>query len=280
MRVREECYECLRHLIHQACTLATEDEELRSRAEMEGLKILDEMFPSSPAPPAISSLFHRAIKRITGNPDPYRFVKDQEIKTAREVFSRIKTSYEGGLRPLLQLSVIGNAFDFFKPQDDILKDILAKPHFVIDDSDRLEEDIKHHIKKVIFLADNAGEAFFDMPLIEWMRSYVDLTYVVKGGAVQNDMTLEDLRRAGVLEKMGKLTTTGSDHVGVDLNSISEEFRKMLQASDLIFAKGMGNYETLTEVDGLRAFYLLKAKCKPVAEDLRVPLDSYVALYRG
>jgi len=46
----------------------------------------------------------------------------------------------------------------------------------------------------------------------------------------------------------------------------------------VLAKGMGYYETLEELpaDG-RIFFCLKAKCAPVAEWLKVPLFSFVAM---
>jgi len=41
---------------------------------------------------------------------------------------------------------------------------------------------------------------------------------------------------------------------------------------------MGHYEALSELppEG-RFFYCLKAKCKPVASSLGVPINSYVAM---
>jgi len=102
--------------------------------------------------------------------------------------------------------------------------------------------------------------------------------VVKGSPVQNDITLEDLSRAGLLEEMGEVMTIGTDTVGVDFTFTSEEFRIQFEQADLILAKGMGHYETLTELplDGKIA-YCLKAKCQPIADSLQVPLDSYIVL---
>jgi hypothetical protein len=49
---------------------------------------------------------------------------------------------------------------------------------------------------------------------------------------------------------------------------------------LVLAKGMGYWETLSELPAQgKVFYLLKAKCKPVADSLGVALNSYVALLR-
>jgi uncharacterized protein with ATP-grasp and redox domains len=47
---------------------------------------------------------------------------------------------------------------------------------------------------------------------------------------------------------------------------------------LIFAKGMGYYEALSELPKQgKFFYCLMAKCKPVADSLGVPMNSYMAM---
>lgn len=46
------------------------------------------------------------------------------------------------------------------------------------------------------------------------------------------------------------------------------------------AKGMGYWETLSELAARgKVFYLLRAKCQPVASSLGVALNGYVALLR-
>ena len=53
-----------------------------------------------------------------------------------------------------------------------------------------------------------------------------------------------------------------------------------KAADLVLAKGMGYWETLSELPAEgKVFHLLKAKCRPVAASLGVSLDSYVAWLR-
>jgi damage-control phosphatase, subfamily I len=59
-----------------------------------------------------------------------------------------------------------------------------------------------------------------------------------------------------------------------LAEVSPQFRGMYDAAPLIIAKGMGNYETLS-TEGSRLFFLLQAKCIPVAGDLGVSVGSLV-----
>lgn len=61
---------------------------------------------------------------------------------------------------------------------------------------------------------------------------------------------------------------------------SDEFEAAFEAADLVIAKGMGYWETLSELPAEgRVFYLLKAKCQTVADSLNVALNSYVAMLR-
>jgi hypothetical protein len=130
------------------------------------------------------------------------------------------------------------------------------------------------------LADNAGEVFFDLPLVKRLEGYAPVTYVVKKSPVQNDITLSDLKKFGLDKELPGVITTGTDTPGVDMAMASDEFKSEFEAADLVLAKGMGYWETLSELKPLgKVFHLLRAKCKPVADSLGVELNSYVALLR-
>ena len=151
-----------------------------------------------------------------------------------------------------------------------------KLSFIIDDSALLEGRVKKS-GFILYLADNAGEVFFDIPLLGLMRKSARVVYVVKESPVQNDVTVEEIRRAGLEKQVGEIMTTGTATPGIDFSQASDSFKKAFQTADFVFAKGMGYYETLEELPAEgRIFFCLKAKCGPVAESLKVPLDSYVA----
>jgi len=46
---------------------------------------------------------------------------------------------------------------------------------------------------------------------------------------------------------------------------------------VIIAKGQGNFETLSERKDSRVFYLLKAKCRPIARELGVPQGALLCI---
>jgi hypothetical protein len=277
MRISSACYGCLRRLASQASDYAAEDQCLRDAARKRAEEILDEKLKPGSMSIVISAAMHEVIRKETGNPDPYRLTKDIEIEESRLLFELVKDSYHEDFREYLKLAALANAIDFFKPIEDVKKEIAEnRLSFAIDDSALLEDKVKKSTF-ILYLADNAGEVFFDIPLLRLMRKFARVVYVVKESPVQNDITLEEIRRAGVAGQVGEVMTTGTATPGVDFAQASVAFKDAFKTADFVFAKGMGYYETLEELPaGGRIFFCLKAKCKPVAESLKVPLDAYVA----
>ena len=285
MKLAPGCYECIRRLIHQAAELATDDVSLRRRAISRSMKTLDDEFSYRKTSLGIATKIHKIVREVTGNPDPYRGMKERETVLARELYaelsSREKRSNPGRdeLGDRLQLAAAANALDFFKEHDSIRDDIREPVRFVQDDSEQLETKLRD-ASTVLYLADNAGEPYFDLPLVKWMKRFAQVTYVVKPSPVQNDLTLDDVRRSGLEADLGRVTSTGVASPGVVFSLASAQFKREFESADLVFAKGMGHYEALSELspEG-RIFHCLKAKCQPVADSLGVPLNSYVAILR-
>jgi len=279
MKVSPECYDCLGRLICQAGKLATNDELLRQRAVEKATNVLDREFSSEQISIAIATKLHKIIRDVTGNPDPYRTVKEDELVVAGELFSKVKGHYKDTVNDYIKLAAVANAIDFFRSLDDVTEDIKKPVEFAIDDSQRFEAELRK-ASKVLYLADNVGEIYFDLPLVKKMRQLVDIKYVVKPSPVQNDATAEDVKEAGLEGEFGTVMTTGVASPGVILDLASNQFRQEFKAADLVFAKGMGNYESLSELpEEGKVFYCLMAKCRPVANSLGIPLNSYVAMLR-
>jgi len=277
------CYECLRRLVRQAAELATDDVSLKQRAIRDAMKILDDEFSTSQLSLGIAARIHKIVREVTRNPDPYRAMKEKEMTLARELYPEVSLQarrsnlYRDELRGYLQLAAAANALDFFK-EPGLSRDDIRKPvSFVIDDSKQLEAKLQN-ASRVLYLADNAGELYFDLPLVKWMQQFAQVTYVVKPSPVQNDLTLKDVKKSGLEAELGRVMSTGVASPGIVFSLASAQFKREFESADFVFAKGMGHYEALSEFppEG-RFFYCLKAKCQPVADSLGVPLDSYVAM---
>jgi len=71
---------------------------------------------------------------------------------------------------------------------------------------------------------------------------------------------------------------GSDAPGTILEDCSAPFRQRFDQSDLVIAKGQGNYECLSGIDK-NVFFLLTAKCPVIAADLGCDVGQMI-LRRG
>jgi uncharacterized protein with ATP-grasp and redox domains len=277
MKLMPDCYECLRRLIYQAAELATGNASLKQSATKEAMKILDNEFSYSQLSIVIATKIHKIVREVTHNPDPYRAMKEREMILGRELYPELRSRYKDDLRGCLKLAAAANVIDFFREPNSIKEDIREPVGFAVDDSEQFEAKLKD-AGKVLYLADNAGELYFDLPLVKWMKQFSQVIYAVKSSPVQDDLTLEDVRKSGLEGEFGKVISTGIASPGIVFSLASAQFKQEFESADLIFAKGMGHYEALSELptEG-RFFYCLKAKCKPVASSLGVPVNSYVAM---
>jgi len=223
----------------------------------------------------IATEIHKMVKEITGNPDPYREMKDEEIRVSGEFCRELRTDQD--FRSLLQISALGNSMDFFRAAETIAEDLRKPVVFALDNADSFEGKLDN-ATNILYLADNTGEVFFDLPLVKWMEGSAKVTYVVKEAPAADDITLEDLRRYRLEGELKRVITTGTATPGVILSQASGQFRRELESADLVLAKGMGYYEALSELPGDgRILFCFMAKCKPVADSVGVPLHSYVAM---
>jgi len=294
MKPAPDCYECLQRLIPQAVGLATEDSSLGKHVAWEAHRILEEEFSYSRLCIVVASRIHRVIREMTGTYDPYRAMKEREMRLARELYSELSPrlgeadsggggvqgdSRGDGLRGYLELAAAANTIDHFRELDAIREDLRRPVRFAIDDVARLAAKLGK-ANKVLYLADNAGEIYFDLPLVKRLMQNAEVIYAVKPEPVQDDLTLEDVRETGLASEFGRVMSTGVASPGVIFSLASAEFRREFESADLVFAKGMGHYEALSELAaGGRVFHCLKVKCPPVAESIGVPLGSYVAMLR-
>ena len=72
-------------------------------------------------------------------------------------------------------------------------------------------------------------------------------------------------------------TTGTDSVGLIKKDVSKEFLKLYDKAELVFAKGMGHAETLTEYKLHKPHFLMfRTKCQPVANYFCSPRNKNIA----
>jgi uncharacterized protein with ATP-grasp and redox domains len=130
------------------------------------------------------------------------------------------------LRELIKIAARGNGFDFFQDLETLEKQLQDPVELARDDSALLEERLQGEApRRIIYLADNAGEALFDLPLLNRLRERAKVYYAVKGSPVQNDLALIDLERSGFLDRFGNVVTTGTDSPGLDFGKCFGGFQR-------------------------------------------------------
>jgi hypothetical protein len=212
---------------------------------------------------------------LSSNIDPYRDIKRREIRLAREIAAKLKSPKT--VRDRVRIAALGNSLDHFIDIEE-LRGVFRSPiEFALDDIDQFSQRLRK-CRRVLYIPDNAGELYFDIPLLEYLSERADVFYSVKSEPVQNDLSLDDLNFLDGIQIPATLIK-GPPTVGVYLSQAPVEFKMAFDIADLIISKGMANYETLSEFSSDdRVFYILRAKCKPVARSLGVKVGDYVASF--
>jgi uncharacterized protein with ATP-grasp and redox domains len=85
-----------------------------------------------------------------------------------------------------------------------------------------------------------------------------------------------------LDRFAKtVTTTGCGcELGVRLDCMPLDLERAFWDCTLVISKGMANYESLSEYEGLPPVaYLMAAKCEPIADEVGVIRGSKIAMLR-
>lgn len=271
MRMGKDCSSCLRQLAKLTVNFASQDPELRKKMMKMAEEIISR-YPRSSVPSDVSNDFLKIIYEVSGNLDPFNERKREEMRRAREIAMKFGEKHD--LKKLVELAALGNALDFFLPISSLERAAAEKIEFALDDRNEFEERLER-ADEILYIADNAGEVFFDIPFLRFLSERAYVYYAVKEKPIQNDLSLVDLEGIDIPAEVIPAPPT----VGVYLSLAKDSFRRTFNSADVIISKGMGNYETLSELDlGNRCFYILKAKCRPVAESLGVKKGSYIAAF--
>ncbi len=291
LKVTLHCAHCLLQRAVNQAKLATDDSKLQMAVIKAMTDFLGESFNSESVPSHIGTDRDLLVQRITGK-DPYRELKTQSNAMALAILpdlSRLTEEVEspdGRFRRAALIAAAANAIEFDVAGREFSLDELKQIIDSVESElaiDHVEEfrNLCRGAKRVLYLLDNAGELVLDMILIREIKQLGPrVVAVVKGGPVLNDATAADAAEVHLETCADEVMTTGTAAIGVNLERSSEEFRSIFESAELIVAKGMGNYESLTESDpSCPIVHILRTKCLPVAQHVGVPRNKNVILVR-
>ena len=279
MRTYFDCVPCFVRQVLDSVRMTTNDTRLHEKVLRKALEMASEM-DLSRSPPAMAQEIHRFIREITGIRDPYLDLKNRFNTFALQMYPELKQRVATSADPLetgVRLAIAGNIIDFgvnsrIEPSQ-VERTIAASLTDPLD-GESLEtfRNALSQAKKIFYLGDNAGEIVFDRLLVERLPRE-KVTFVVKGGPILNDAVMADAQVAGLTDLVDVIDN-GSDAPGTILEACSAAFRRRFEASDLVIAKGQGNYETLSDVPK-NIFFLVRPKCNVLAQHLGYEIGSLV-----
>jgi len=278
MKTYLDCIPCFLRQTLNTCRLINTDDKTRERVLREVPTELAKI-DLSPPPPVMGGYIHRIIRKLTSLSDPFADVKQDSNTLVLDMAEELDTMIESSkdrFDTAMRIAIAGNIIDYGTPHHltpEIIREVIRKS---LDTPITGEpQELLGAVEKansILYIADNAGEIVTDRLFIEHLPTE-KITLAVRGYPILNDVTYQDAETAG-LTKIVNVIDNGADFPGTVLEKCSEEFLECFNSSDLIIAKGQGNYETLSEVPK-DIFFLLKVKCHVLAHDLDTPVGSMV-----
>jgi uncharacterized protein with ATP-grasp and redox domains len=285
MKLNLDCIPCFQRQALQAVRFISDDEKLQERVLREVTKkLLESNWDLTP--PELAHQVHSIVRRVTNEKDPYKKVKRESNDSVLKLYPELKEKVNQSKDPLrtaVRLAIAGNIIDFAVLQEFNLEETIRevmKKQFVIDDYEKLKEKLKD-AEALLFFVDNAGEIGLDKLLVETFleaKKLEKIDFVVKGGPIINDATLEDAVYMG-LGKLpnSKFLTISNGEEGTGPARSSQTVKNWIKEHDLVISKGQGNYEGLSERNGL--FFMLMVKCPIIASDLGVEVGDIILEYK-
>ena len=278
MKMSLDCVTCFVRQSLDAARLVTQDEAEQERIVRDVMRWLSDQGLEH-SPPVLAQLVHRRLREISQVGDPYREAKDRHNTMALDLLPELRAQIVQANDPLAlatRLAIAGNVIDMgmksMVAEDDVrasIRHALEEP-FVGEWGDYRRAVTS--ARSILYLADNAGEIAFDRLLIEQLGPE-RVTAVVRGAPVLNDATLTDAHTVG-LHEIVTVIDNGSDAPGTLLHDCSDELQRRFAQTDLIIAKGQGNFESLSH-RGYEVFFLFKVKCPVIATHVGLPLGTQV-----
>ncbi|MDY0360759.1 MAG: ARMT1-like domain-containing protein [Desulforegulaceae bacterium] len=275
MKTFLDCIPCLmKQALRAGKQTGADEKTLKKILDETGSLIKD--IPLENTPVETAAHIYKIVSRLTGVKDPYKKIKNENILQAKKLLPELEQKINLAENPLLcaiRISIAGNVIDLgVDKKFNIAKDLdkILYQDFGIFDYDKFKHKLSNS-NTVLFVGDNCGESVFDTLLIKQLKKKV--YYAVREIPVINDVTYDDAINSG-LNEISEIISSGVDSPGAVLSRANNEFKNLFDKADIVISKGQGNYEGLS-LEKRDIFFLLKAKCHVIAEDIGVKEDDII-----
>jgi len=293
VKVSAQCGYCLIRRAVAEIENITDDEQQKFYILRKIFRFFSHNFSENSIPSNIGTIRDRIIREISKK-DPYYHSKKRSNQIALKFVPKIEKEIEkqtnnwNKFRTALLCSIVGNIIEFdIEENKNPLGNLelaleQAEADLTIDQSKDFYELVKKS-DTIIYLTDNAGEIVFDKIFIkELSKLCKKIIVIVKGIPVLNDATMEDAEFINLTSSFPNVEVipSGTDHVGMILEETPKKILDIINSGDLIIAKGMGYFETLTEYELKKpVVHLFRIKCGNISKFLNREINKNVILIR-
>ncbi len=229
--------------------------------------------------PYMVYLFNKVHERYFGKGTDYKDIKKHYNDLILDMENDLRCEIEKSPDPLaraLIMSRIGNYIDL-GAMDQVDRDEFMA---LFRDTRMHDRDIAVYRsflrecetgRTFLLVCDNCGEIVLDRLMIEQLKkrfAHLKVTALVRGGEVLNDATEEDAHYTG-LDRWARIISNGNAITGTVYDMLPVEAKAVIDESDVILAKGQGNYESMSG-QGRHVFYTFLCKCDLFTSRFRVP----------
>lgn len=285
MNMQSRCVVCILNQMLRLSDLLKYDETFVRRVFIRAARQISEMDFFSMTAPEFAEYIYDIFSKESGNSDPYRNLRKSQNEMVLNQIGYFRKEIENSPDPLFTAafySLIGNIIDYGGQELynlDVLFDQYHGTPIALNDFPVCQAKLLAG-NRILIIADNAGEAVFDLLLIEQIRRLnpsARLFYAVRSKPAINDVLREDAESIGI-DRHAMILESGSTFAGTRINRANAIFRELYDSSDLIISKGQGNFETL-ETEPENIFFVFKVKCDVVARYIGMQNGDLILAFR-
>ena len=289
MKTSLMCMECNLKQLIKISELLKVSEIQKEKAAKRLFKVLSEVDYNQTNPEIMEKTW-QVITSEFDNENPYKEIKENYNNLLLSIYEETKQivkKADNKFITALKIAVIGNIIDFgarHQFNKEMLLNQIKNAHeifFKIDYVEQLKSSLQKG-KQLLYIGDNCGEIVLDKIFIETINEMfpnIKIYFSVRGNPILNDITMEDAKMVK-MDEVVEVISSGTQIPGTVLQKSSKEFQSIFHSSDVIIAKGQGNYESLSDLKREGLFLLLMSKCDFVSETLGVKTMDYIVIHNN
>lgn len=270
MRISQSCAECL---------FERQKNKTNNAEYLAEIKRLLDNRKDTDTSPYMVYLFNKAHLKYFGESADHSAIKKQYNDLVLSMEDGLRREIDAAGDPLakaLIMARIGNYIDFGamnSVDSNEFLSLFSNTEMREDDAITYDAFVREctDARTFLLICDNCGEIVLDKLMLEQLKKrFPQLTVraMVRGGDVLNDATIDDAHYVG-LDTVAEIISNGEAVAGTICEMLPNYAKKALDTSDVILAKGQGNYESLSG-QGRHIFYEFLCKCELFTTRFSVP----------